>query len=193
MYMIGQNSFSNTNTNPDMITSGSTPAPQPMSPTSPTAQNAPRKPLGTPLIILLSVLGGVLLSAVIYFVFIQPKSEGNSTASYEVEVKQASPDNDGTQTYQETLTQFDKEISSTNNEEDKLDLELNKAGYYIIIEDYDSALASLDTIDVKSLDNYDQYRVYNYYASAYEEKGEETQAARYRQLADEANARELAE
>lgn len=194
MYMIGQNSFSNTNTNPGAYQSMPT-QPVPPTPVNPVANQsvpkAPKKPLSAPILVVIGLVAGIAVCAIIYFLFLQPKPEGKTDTSYATEVKESSPNNDGTQTYQDTLSAFDNQISATTDSDDKFSLELNKIGYYIIIEDYDSAISALEAIDINSLDNFDQYRVYNYFKSAYEGKGDEAKAAEYQKLSDEANAKEL--
>ena len=198
--MIGQNVFSrnhNANLGDAIISSGSaTPQPASTAPAAPAFAAEPSAPVPkakTPLnkklflTIGISVLATILVLVLIYFLFLAPKKETGET----VEVYYASPDNDGSQTTEETLNEFDKEISAAGSAEDKLNVSLGKIGYYIILEDYESALSALSAIDVDSLSDYDQYRVYNYYASAYNGQGDTAQASRYTKLANEANARDM--
>ncbi len=136
----------------------------------------------------ISVLVTLLLCVGAYYLFLKPKDESQGE---EVKIGYATPDNDGTKTEEETITEFDDKISSTSSTEEKLNLIMNKAGYYIIIEDYNSAIAALDTIDVSTLSDFDQQRVYNRYATAFEKLGDTAKSDQYRQLADEASARDL--
>lgn len=112
-------------------------------------------------------------------------------AAMEILIEPSAIDNDGTQTIEEGAKKYDEDIAKSTNEEEKFSYTLNKVTYYIINEEYASALAILETIDMQSLDSYDQYRVYNHYASLHSAKGDTAEADRYQRLSDEALSREL--
>ncbi|MBR2695627.1 hypothetical protein IKE86_01815 [Candidatus Saccharibacteria bacterium] len=129
---------------------------------------------------------GIAVAVVLIVNNLNNREEGETT-----EITYSSPDNDGTKQNEEVIAEYDKKIAETSDKEVELGLTLNKAGYYNLIEDYDSAISVLQGIDVSSLDNFDQYRVYNYFSTAYEGKGNSAEASRYHQLAEEANARDF--
>lgn len=205
--MIGQkgffktNSSSNVNLNDAIISSGSntapasapSPAPDPASSTAPSTNFPAQKekkplPVKTILIAVAAALVGAGVAVGVVLIINNTKKQEGITQ----EITYSSPDNDGTQTNEETLAEFDKAIDNAKDESESFSLLLNKVGYNIIIADYDAALAILDGINLSELDDFDQYRVYNYYTSAYKEMGNTAKAEQYQKLADEANARDFA-
>lgn len=154
-----------------------------------TSPKTPKK-ISPIVIAIISILSTALVCVAIYFIFLAPKPTKDIIVS---DITYASPDNDGTQTIEETIAEFDKQISAAANDEIGLGLTLNKVGYYMLVEDYTSALETLNTIDISKLNDFDQYRVYNHYASTYEGLGNSAKAAEYRKLADDANTRNMQE
>ena len=98
---------------------------------------------------------------------------------------------DGSQTVAETVEKFDQQISSAKDEAEKTDNILSKVGYYVIMEQYDQALAELDNININGLSDYDQYRIYSNYANVYSGLKNGAKAAEYQKLAEAANARDF--
>lgn len=203
MYMIGRKVFSKANNNSNsaagalgdaIISSGpTTPPPAPAgSSTFPTHTQQPA-PAAAPkhtspiLVAFISVLATALVGVGVYFLFLAPHTGKGETR----EAIYVSPDNDGTQSSEATVAEFDKQIASAKDDDVELSLTLNKAGYYMLIDDYASALEVLSTINVSGLSDFDQYRVYNSLASAHNGLGNSTKAAEYRKLADDANARDF--
>ncbi len=203
MYMIGQKGFSNTHNNPnEAIFSGSTPTPPPAPEASapvfgapdPNAFAAPTpaKPrssinIKTILVAVAAALVGAGIAVGVMLLINRGTSEPTTT----VKIYDGTPGNDGTETEAETLAEFDQKIDQAKDEEETFDLTLAKAAYDLIIEDYDAALAVLNTIEKTSLGDYDLYRLYEHYAGAYEGKGNTSEASRYHALADDAAARDL--
>lgn len=145
------------------------------------------KKLSPVIIAVISVLATTLVCMAIYFIFLAPKPAEEVIIE---DITYTSPDNDGTQTTEETIAEFDKQISSTSSADGKLDLELNKVGYLIIVEQYKEAVSILDSINIDNLDAYDQSRVYNYYVGAYEGLDDKNAVAKYRALANKASSSE---
>lgn len=206
--MIGQKGFFKTNSNVNanlgdaIISSGSTPTstppPAPHIPNLPSsdatlagnAQPAPaqtKKPLNikTILIIIVAAITGAGV-AVAVILILNKKSDGEHVTVYETETV-----SDGSQTVAETVEKFDEQISSAKDEAEKIENILSKIGYFIIMEQYDQALAELDSINVGGLSDYDQYRVYSNYASVYSGLKNSTKATEYQKLAEAANARDF--
>lgn len=206
--MMGQNSFSNTQINsnganiPGAAQPAGYPAPGPVapppSPQSAPATSTPPTPMQpsakkfSPTTLIIAIVSALIGAGIAVGVMLLiNKKPATSEEEIEIKVEPASMDNDGSQTIEEGAKKYDEEISKSTNEEEKFSWTINKVTYYIINEDYDSALAMLDAMDIASLDNYDQYRVYNHYVSLYESKGDTAQAERYQQLSDEALSKEL--
>ena len=212
MYMIGRKVFSKANNSNANFSAGANPlgdaiissgpatpppvphipnyqAPTPDAGTQPApAQAKEPKKISPALVAIISVLATALVGVVVYFVFLAPRTESDGETR---DIIYASPDNDGSKTTEETIAEFDKQISATTDDDVELGLTLNKVGYYMLVDDYDSALETLNSINVSGLDDFDQYRVYNHYASVYEGLGNSTKAAEYRQLAENANSRDF--
>ena len=188
MYMIGQNSFSNSNNNPNgsIFSATQTPSQNITSSTGKTEKKSGNAKTIIIAIVAALVGAGIATAVVLLVTNSSTQVEGETT-----DIQYASPDNDGTQTIQETLDEFDKEIAAAKTDDERLSLTINKAGYYQLNDDFDSALSLLKTIDVSALDDFDQYRVYNTYSSVYESMGDTTQYEQYKKLADEAMARDF--
>ncbi len=188
MYMIGQNSFSNSNTNPNGSVFSA--APTINQNISSTPEKKIKKPGNTKIIIIAVIAAlagaGIATAIVLLVTNRSTQAEGETT-----EIQYASPDNDGTQEVQETLEEFDKEISAAKTDDERLSLTINKAGFYQLNEDYDAALRLLNSIDINSLNDFDQYRVYNTYAGIYQSINDDANYEKYKNLADEANARDF--
>lgn len=208
--MIGQKGFFKTNSNVNanlgdaIISSGSTPTPTP--PPAPHIPNLPssdatpagnaqpapaqtKKPLNikTILIIIVAAIAGAGIAVGVILLLNHKGGEDGETK----EITYASPDNDGTQTVAETVAEFDRQIAEAKENDVELGLKLNKVGYYMLNDDYESALGVLEGINVSQLDDFDQYRVYNHYASVYKGLGNSTKAAEYQKLAEAANSRDF--
>ena len=188
MYMIGQNSFSNSNTNPNGSVFSA--APTINQNISSTPEKKIKKPGNTKTIIIAVIAAlagaGIATAIVLLVTNRSTQAEGETT-----EIQYASPDNDGTQEVQETLEEFDKEISAAKTDDERLSLTINKAGFYQLNEDYDAALRLLNSIDINSLNDFDQDRVYNTYAGIYQSINDDANYEKYKNLADEANARDF--
>ncbi|MBR3131493.1 hypothetical protein IKG31_02875 [Candidatus Saccharibacteria bacterium] len=186
--MIGQNSFSNSNTNPNGSVFSA--APTINQNISSTPEKKIKKPGNTKTIIIAVIAAlagaGIATAIVLLVTNRSTQAEGETT-----EIQYASPDNDGTQEVQETLEEFDKEISAAKTDDERLSLTINKAGFYQLNEDYDAALRLLNSIDINSLNDFDQYRVYNTYAGIYQSINDDANYEKYKNLADEANARDF--
>ena len=206
--MMGQNSFSNTQANsnganiPGAAQPAGYPAPGPVAP-PPSPQGAPATstpPIPTqpsakkfsPTVLIIAIVSALVGAGIAVGIMLlinnKPTTDKNEI---EIRIEPASIDHDGSQTIEEGAKQYDEEIEKSTNEEEKFSWTMNKVTYYAVNEDYDSALAMLNAIDVASLDSYDQYRVYNHYVSIYEVKGDTAEAERYQQLSDEALSKEL--
>lgn len=192
--MIGQKGFFNTsNSNTDanlgdaIVSSGNATPPNPNFTPETVNQPRPKKPLSPVLLVLISVFATAAVGALVYFLFLAPKNTDGETR----EIIYASPDNDGTKTNEETIAEFDKQIAAASDDDVELGLTLNKVGYYMLMEDYESALSVLSGIDVSSLNDFDQYRVYNHFASVYNGLNNKSKAEEYRKLAEAANSRDF--
>ncbi|MBQ3294181.1 hypothetical protein IJG98_00430 [Candidatus Saccharibacteria bacterium] len=191
--MIGQKGFfkANTNANPnlgDAIVSSPAPNFSP-SPTPPANFTAPQEKKPLPLKTILIAIAAALIGAgvaVAVILILNKKSDGEHVTVYETETV-----SDGSQTVAETVEKFDEQISSAKDEAEKIENILSKVGYFIIMEQYDQALAELDSINVGGLSDYDQYRVYSNYASVYSGLKNSTKATEYQKLAESANARDF--
>ncbi len=206
--MIGQKGFFKANTNSnsnlgDAIISGGNGAPTPppapaspndssQSPFSATQSHSSAAPAPSNkklfLAVSISVLATALVGVLAYFIFLAPKNDQKNWVT--VDSYQASPDNDGTKTTEDTLNEFDKEIASASSADDKLDLKLNKAGYLIIVEKYDEAITLLDGINLDELEPFDKSRVYNYYVGAYEGLNDKNAVSKYQALANDASSKQ---
>ncbi len=204
--MIGQKGFfkANTNSNSNLddaiISSGGTSTPPPAStfssePNSSLSSAQPHSPAPAAqsnkklfLAVSISVLATALVGVLIYFVFLRPKDDKKDWVT--VDSYQASPDNDGTKTTEDTIEEFDKEIANSSSADDKLDLKLNKAGYLIIVEKYDEAITLLDGINLDELEPFDKSRVYNYYVGAYEGLNDKNAVSKYQALANDASSKQ---
>ena len=167
---MGQNSFSDTITT---TANGQGPT-----------GTAPRKkiPLKSIIIFIVAALVGAGIATFIFLVLInRPSGETGPTSP----IQNASQDNNDTESKENTVKNFDDKISASTDETEVLSLKLNKVDYYQIDNEYDKALETLSTIDIDSLDSDDKYRVYTYYASTYEGKGDTAQAEHYKDLADD--------
>ncbi len=188
MHMIGQNSFSNSNNNPNGSVFSNVPASgQSISSSSEQAEQKSGK-IKTIIIAIVAALVGAGITTAVFLLTSnrQTPSKGEVT-----EIQYASPDNDGTKTVEETLSEFDKEIAAAQSDNERLSLTINKVGYYQINEDYDSALSLINTIDINSLSDFDQYRVYNTYSGIYQSMGDDANYSQYKKLAEEALARDF--
>ena len=182
--MMGQNSFSNTyiNSNANNSATNSVPpsSPAPLS----SEPNKPKKKLSakTIILIIVSALIGAGITVAIFLLFINrpPKAVNISN------VDNASLDNDGTKTIEETIASFDDKINSSADKSEQLSLKLNKADYYMISDNPDAAISTLNAIDLDSLDGDDKYIIYTKYADIYTAKGDNTQAEHYQKLANDA-------
>ena len=134
------------------------------------------------------LLAGLLIAAVIYFVALKPqendKQEEIDSRTYSTEVV----DN---KSKEEFISDFDNRISSAKDDAEKLENTFDKAMFYIMTDDYDSALTVLDGISESGLSDFDLYRLYNHYTSAYQGKGDTAQAEKYQKLAEEAQSRDF--
>ena len=190
---MGQNSFSNPNNNSNDTVFPETTVPpdnMPKEQTKPVAKKSSNGKLIA--IAIISALAGAGITAAVFLLVVKtPTQEEEKETTTETIIETASPENDGTQTVEETLEEFDKVIAEADTKEEQFSLTLNKAGYYIINDDYNAAIELLNTLNVDSLENFDQYRVYNHYVSAYEGLGDTAQAEKYKALSDEALAKEF--
>ena len=201
--MIGRKVFSKANNNSNsaagalgdaIISSGpTTPPPAPAeSSTFPTHTQQPA-PAAAPkhtspiLVAFISVLATALVGVGVYFLFLAPKPEtGTPTTVYDTVTV-----NDGSKSVEDTIATYDKEISSAKTKADELDAVLSKVGYMIIMERWDEALAALGSVDASGLSYYDQYRLYNHYATVYRGSGDNANADRYQKLANDAHTRDF--
>ncbi|MBR5389653.1 hypothetical protein IK146_03785 [Candidatus Saccharibacteria bacterium] len=196
--MIGQNSFSNANnnTNTAIFSGGKSSASTPNQPSGvASANDASAKTTGNKVNfknILIALGALVVVAGAVVAVVLLLKNKPTQGQGEETVIYNSSPDNDGTQTSQETLNEFDKSIASATTEEEKFGMQLNKIGYYIITGDYASALSDLNSFDINSMSDFDQCRIYNYYTSLYEAQGDTAKVEQYKKLADEALARDFA-
>ena len=185
--MHEQNSLSNLNTptaKDTIISSGAVPAFNPVSSPAPKAKR--HLDIKT---ILIALVGALLGAGVtLGIIFLVNKIKDNSSR---VEVYDADTVSDGTITVEETVSKFDDQISAAKDQTEELDALLGKIGYYIIMENYDQALADLSTISLNSLSDYDQYRVYSNFANVYAGLGNAAKSAEYKQLAEAASSRDF--
>ncbi|MBR3320022.1 hypothetical protein IKG20_01835 [Candidatus Saccharibacteria bacterium] len=191
--MIGQNDFSKPNSNtsmvPNAIVSSGSEAPKPTQPPSVNVP-VPPAPTATPPLkrsnlkpILFAILGIVIgagLSIGAYFLFFAPKTESNNGLDFEVssEVINGS-------TTEEIVEIYDKNISSASSGGDLFQAKLDKAGFYIMEEDYPKALEALNNIDTSSLTEPDLYRLYSHYVTVYDALGDSKNAKKNQDLAQE--------
>ena len=196
--MIGQNSFSNANnnTNTAIFSGGKSSTSTPNQPSGVASVNdTSAKMAGNKMNfknILIALGALVVVAGAVVAVVLLLKNKPTQGQGEETVIYNSSPDNDGTQTSQETLNEFDKSIASATTEEEKFGMQLNKIGYYIITGDYASALSDLNSFDINSMSDFDQCRIYNYYTSLYEAQGDTAKVEQYKKLADEALARDFA-
>ncbi|MBR3319085.1 hypothetical protein IKG06_01100 [Candidatus Saccharibacteria bacterium] len=137
----------------------------------------------TIILILIAMLIGAGVTTVIFLLFINRTVEEPSISDV---IETESPENDGTKTAEQVIEEFNNAISNATDESDKLDLMLNEVDYYILEDDYDSALAALGKITIDTLTSSNKQNVYNRYSTVYEGKGDSEQAAHYKQLAEQA-------
>jgi flagellar basal body-associated protein FliL len=181
--MMGQNSFSGTDSttvneqepvNPVMVEQNIPLNKEP---------NKKRIQPKTIILIIIGVLLGAGITTAAFLLFTNPATEEPNLNDV-IETK--SPENDGTKTNKEVISEYDEVINSETDENDKLDLILDKVDYYILNDDYDSALSELKTINIDSLGSSNKQIVYNHFSTIYEGKGDSEQATHYSQLANQA-------
>ena len=137
----------------------------------------------TIILILIAILFGAGVTTAIFLLFIDRTVEEPSISDV---IETESPENDGTKTAEQVIEEFNNAISTATDESDKLDLILNEVDYYILEDDYDSALAALGKIAIDTLTSSNKQNVYNRYSTVYEGKGDSEQATHYKELADQA-------
>ena len=177
---MGQNSFSNAfDSTTNESTAGIPAQPVPLD----SKQPSKRIQTKTIILIVIALLFGAGVTTAIFLLFVNRTVEEPNMADV---IETNSPENDGTKTTEQMIDEYDETINSATDESDKLDLILDKADYYVLSDDYDSALATLREIDIDSLSSSKKQIVYNHFSTAYQGKGDDEQAAYYKQLANEA-------
>ena len=186
--MLGQNSFSkqdNTNQDGGAIVSSNNAGSA--APAAPAASTGAKKPLNKTL--LFAIIGVVVVAAGVgaYFLFFN-KNGGSSSSTVKItEGVSAS----GPNASQEVQKQLDQKISSSSDEREVLDAKFSKISFMVMDDEFDSALTALNEFNPSDLSDYDQYRLYNYYTTVYQNLGNESEVERYQKLADEAHKRDL--
>ena len=99
---------------------------------------------------------------------------------------------DGSTSASDINKSIDEKISSSKDDEEKFANTLAKANFNIAIEDYEAALDVLNSVDDSNLSDYEQYALYNSYATVYTGLGDASSAASYKALADAAHERDIA-
>ncbi|MBR2586774.1 hypothetical protein IKE71_00135 [Candidatus Saccharibacteria bacterium] len=190
--MIGQNSYLNNNPNsgaPGAIYSPAGNRGIPNSPNLPGRRNRFNKPV--PLIIGGAVLLISIVAAVVVFLVLPALSPNPTTPTATI-----SEDNklsiSGDKSTEEAKKQFDDVISSAKSTEEAMDATFAKIGFEIMSGEYETALSELSSINESNLSDFDQYRLHNYYTTAYTSLGNTKEAERHQTLASEAHERDLA-
>ena len=202
--MMGQNSFSNNDTNSNSTVFSNSgqpagyPAPTPIT-TPPNPQNAqtndipsnqqPAKKF-TPTILIVAVISALIGAGVAVGIILLTNRQPEAPEEETIElIENVSPENDGTQPIQETISEFDQRIENAKTDQESFTLKIDKVSYYILNDEYDAAIAALDAFDINLLDDSQKYHVYNSYTTAYTGKGDAAQAERFRQLAEDVQDR----
>ena len=189
------NSGSNGNLDGAIISSApSTPTPPPSAPATPDtsasgfaapapsqADSSPRpaKRFNPVLLVVISVLSTAAVGVLVYFLFLAPRSSENNVV-YKISTETVS-----VQTSDEMIESYDQQIAQAQTAEDALEAKLDKVTFETMDERYADALGILNTIDVKSLSDAEQYRVYNHYTSIYQYLKDYTNAEKYQKLAQD--------
>lgn len=195
--MIGQNSYSDTNTNfnngfnPDADSIPEQPVvsetPTPPAPTKKKTIN--KKMLGI-------VVGGVILVSLVVAAFLiffkKPAEEPTPSEPTATITENNKLSISGDKTDQEIIDQFNDAISSATTAEETMNATFSKISFEVMSGEFEAALVELDKIDASSLSDYDQYRLHNYYVTTYKGLGNADEATRHQTLSDEAHARDLA-
>jgi hypothetical protein len=137
---------------------------------------------------IIGAIGATGICALVYFLFLDPNRPIGST----VAVYDATSISDGSETDEETNKKLDERIGNAENDEEKLDATLSKVRYLFLDEEYDEALSILNGISTSGLNDYDLYRLYNHFYTAYTGKGDAANAERYKRMSDEARSRDVA-
>ena len=175
--MEAQNSFS-TQSTPGPIFGADLPA-------EPAKKSEKKRPL-------LFVLAGVLvlgLGVGAYFLFFNKPHEEEYDPLAGLRTNYVS---DSTKSEEEMTSALDEKISSASTDEEVFNETLRKANYLYAIENYESALSVLQTLSADGRSDYEQYALYNTFASVYSALGDSASAANYKSLADAAHDRDLA-
>ena len=192
MYMLGQNSsfnqtkstsvnnnFPSNTSGSEAITSGGNVN---------VAEASAKKPVNKNLFIGLGVAVAIIAIGVsAYFLFFKNADKSSSEVKVTEGVSASGP-NAST----DIQKQLDAKIASSATEQEAIDARFSKASFMIMDEDFDSALALLNEITPSSLSDYDQYRLYNYYTTVYQNLGNEAEVENYQKLAEEAHERDMA-
>lgn len=199
MYMIGQKGFPNIHSNPnEAVFSGAAPAASPAPQPMPAANN-PGTIVNTPQktkqpmdkkIIFIATLAALVGAGVAVGVVFLIRAIQNREATFHVDVYDATTISDGSTGVEETISHLDDQISAASNDEERFASTLTKVRYYIGEERYDEALEILQTVDSSGLDDYNLYRYYNHFVAIYQGKGDTASAARYEQMANDAQSRD---
>lgn len=186
--MVEQNSNTQVNTGSEPIVSSAKPTAPAQSIATNQAATKKKGNTKTILFIILGAIGATAICAAVYFLFLNP----DTAIGNKVDVYDADNISDGSQSDEETIKDLDQRIADAGTNIEKIDATLSKVRYMFLDEEYDEALAILGTIDSSGLDDYDLYRLYNHFYAAYDGKGDTANANRYKALADEAYARDVA-
>ena len=181
--MMGQNSFSgtvSTNTNEQR------PVEQTLTNQYDQLSKASNTKTLHPKTIILIIVGLLVGAGITTTVFLLLKNRAVEEPDLADVTETGSPESDGIKTTDQVIDEFNDAINSATDEADKLDLLLDKVDYYILNDDYSSALSTLETIGLDSLSNSSKQIVYNRFATVYEGKGDNEQAIHYKELADQA-------
>ena len=150
------------------------------------SSSRPPKKLNPVFLVVLSVLSTAAVGALVYFLFLAPRPEKNETPF------QVSSETVAVGSSEEILNAYDAKIADAKTDAEILSAKIDKATFGLLDSQYQETIDVLNTIDVKSLNDGDQYAVYNHYASAYQGLGDYTNAEKYQKLAQEALERTYA-
>lgn len=140
------------------------------------------------IIFLILVLAGLGVGA--YYMFFKDKQNGIEVNT-SVVVEDANLSNDGTIQNEEMLNTIDQRINSAHTDAERFEETMRKVTYLIAMEDYSAILDIANSISDEGLSDYDLFRLYNAYSTAYAGLGETANAERYQTLAEEAHLRDL--
>ena len=184
--------LSNTNTkpsSPNLIQSNNNNSLSP----NPTKKNNKQLPI----IIAICAVLIIGLGIGIYFLFFNNHSSNTNGSDDDllgpVIVKDIDDDFDGTETVDDYLEKLSDKVESSTNDTERLDNIFDQVTFLIISERPDEAINLLNTIDHSSFKPYDEYRLYNYYVSAYKLKDDTESINHYQALSDDALERDLAQ